>query len=86
LVASELLRLVAQSGDIQTGPIGVNLRLSQDDIASSVGLSRSAVANELQRLRALGVVSTARRCIIVRDLRRLQTLAEHADAWPMTAE
>lgn len=86
LVARELLRLAAQSGDIPNGPSGVNLRLSQDDLAGCVGLSRSAVAGELQRLRDLGVVSTARRRVIIRDLRRLQALAEHADAWPMTTE
>lgn len=86
LVARQLLRMVAQSGDVAIGSIGVNLRLSQEDLARGVGLSRSAVAIELQRLRSLGVVSTARRRLVIRDLRRLEALAEHADAWPMTAE
>lgn len=86
LVARELLRLVAETGDVPTGPVGVNLRLSQEDLAGFVGLSRSAVAAELQRLRSLGVVSTARRRVIIRDLLQLQALAEHASAWPMTAE
>ncbi|GAA4635864.1 Crp/Fnr family transcriptional regulator [Actinoallomurus vinaceus] len=86
LVARELLRMAAQSGDAVVGLVALNLRLSQDDLARCLGLSRSAVAGELQRLRALGVVSTARRRVIIRDLRRLEALAEHADAWPMTAE
>ncbi|MEV0403011.1 Crp/Fnr family transcriptional regulator [Actinoallomurus sp. NPDC050550] len=86
LVARELLRMAAQSGNATIGPIALNLRLSQDDLARCLGLSRSAVAAELQRLRARGVVSTARRRVVIRDLRRLEALAEHADAWPMTAE
>jgi CRP/FNR family cyclic AMP-dependent transcriptional regulator len=49
--------------------------LSQQDIASCIGASRDAVAVELRKLRDRGVISTARRRIVLHDLAGLQNLA-----------
>ncbi|WP_436759829.1 Crp/Fnr family transcriptional regulator [Streptosporangium sp. V21-05] len=49
--------------------------LSQDELASATGLSRSSVAAELAELRRRGHIATSRRQIMIRDLRRLTELA-----------
>jgi CRP/FNR family transcriptional regulator, cyclic AMP receptor protein len=50
--------------------------LDQADLGQAAGLSRSTVAAELARLREQGLVTTARRRIVITDLLRLQTLTE----------
>ncbi|GAA4200891.1 Crp/Fnr family transcriptional regulator [Streptosporangium oxazolinicum] len=50
--------------------------LSQDELASAMGLSRSAVAAELAELRRLGHIATSRRRIMIRDLSGLTELTE----------
>ncbi|MEV4090707.1 Crp/Fnr family transcriptional regulator [Streptosporangium saharense] len=67
LVARTLVRLA----------IGPEIPLSQNDLAAATGLSRSAVAAELAVLRRRGIVTTARRLMIIHDLASLQKTA-----WP----
>jgi CRP/FNR family cyclic AMP-dependent transcriptional regulator len=73
-VIRALVRLgTAAAADGQ--PNGVDLGLSQDDLAAAVGLSRSAVAAELAGLRSLGLVVTGRQRLRIRDLARLRMLS-----------
>ncbi|MEV1198634.1 Crp/Fnr family transcriptional regulator [Microbispora rosea] len=65
LVARTLIRLAT----------GLEVRLSQSDLAAATGLSRSAVTAELATLRRAGSVVTSRRRIVIRDLGALQTAA-----------
>lgn len=57
-----------------TEPV-LDLGLSQEELGTAVGLSRSAVAAELARLRDGGLVATSRRRIVIRDLGALRRLA-----------
>jgi CRP/FNR family transcriptional regulator, cyclic AMP receptor protein len=65
-----LVRLAAPNAE---GPVDVGL--GQAEIGQAVGLSRSMVAAELARLRAQGLVVTARRRVVITDLQRLLALA-----------
>ncbi|MEV4455101.1 helix-turn-helix domain-containing protein [Microbispora sp. NPDC049633] len=65
LVARTLIRLAT----------GLEVRLSQSDLAAATGLSRSAVAAELATLRRTGSVETYRQRIVIRDLNALQAAA-----------
>ncbi|TDC67526.1 Crp/Fnr family transcriptional regulator [Actinomadura sp. GC306] len=70
-VVRALVRLAVPGPD---GPVDVGL--GQTEIGQAVGLSRSMVAAELARLRARGIVTTARRRIVITDMARLRALAE----------
>lgn len=55
---------------------GVRLTgLSQEEIAQATGVTRNAVITGLQRLRESGAVETARRTIIIRDMKTLRDWA-----------
>ncbi|GAA2088774.1 Crp/Fnr family transcriptional regulator [Actinomadura alba] len=70
-LARTLLRLTAPG---QAIPVDVGL--DQTELGQAAGLSRSTVAAELARLRDQGLVTTARRRIVITDLPRLRALAE----------
>lgn len=55
------------------GPGGIDVAISQDDLARWCGASRQAVNVALGRLRAAGVVRTGRGVVVVLDRRRLLT-------------
>ena len=52
------------------------LDLSQEELAHAAGLSRSALAAELARLRRRGLLTTGRRRLVIRDLEKLRVLGE----------
>ncbi|MFC8230652.1 Crp/Fnr family transcriptional regulator [Streptomyces sp. NPDC057287] len=52
--------------------------LSQEELAQAIGVTRNAVITGLQQLRQAGAVETARRVIVVKDLRALRHWAEGA--------
>ncbi|GAA1104563.1 Crp/Fnr family transcriptional regulator [Nocardiopsis composta] len=82
-LAALLLRLAAllgadiAPGDPGSGGHGTVLRfgLTQQELGDSIGLSRTSVAAEFARLRSMGVISTGRQYIAVRDVRRLRRVA-----------
>ncbi|WP_405842150.1 Crp/Fnr family transcriptional regulator [Streptomyces platensis] len=49
--------------------------LSQEEIAQATGVTRNAVITGLQRLRESGAVETARKVIIIKDMKALRTWA-----------
>ncbi|MEV1047120.1 Crp/Fnr family transcriptional regulator [Streptomyces sp. NPDC049916] len=55
--------------------------LSQEEIAQAIGVTRNAVITGLQRLRDSGAVETARRVIVIKDMK---TLRDWATAAPRT--
>jgi CRP-like cAMP-binding protein len=58
-------------------PLIIDLGLSQEELARAAGLSRSAVAAELARLRRDGLVSTGRQRIVLLDVVELSRIAHH---------
>lgn len=55
--------------------VSVDVGLDQTELGQATGLSRSTVAAELARLREQGLIVTARRRIVVTDVRALRELA-----------
>jgi CRP-like cAMP-binding protein len=76
LAALPTLQRVARALLRHAGPAStrqmIEIRLSQQELALSVGVSRSALAYELARLRDLGLVSTGRRRITILSWTGLQ--------------
>ena len=66
--SSRLARLLADSGEAE-------VRLSQEEIAAMIGVSRESAARALATLRSQGVVATGRRVVTILDRDRLRELA-----------
>jgi CRP-like cAMP-binding protein len=74
-VAARIVELAERYGVQSERGIGIELALSQDELAAWTGGSRAGVAKALQTLRELGWIETARRRIVVR---RIDALRERA--------
>jgi CRP-like cAMP-binding protein len=74
-VAFRLVELCERFGEAAEGGIEIELPLSQEELASWTGASREAVSKALQLLRALKIVETGRRRVVVRDLEALRARA-----------
>jgi CRP-like cAMP-binding protein len=72
-LAKRLLGLAAL--DARTGS-GVTLRISQEDLATFLGVSRQAVNQHLQAWKAKGWVALGRGSVTVRDEAALRRLAQ----------
>ncbi len=70
-VAARLVELVERIGSRTSVGHVIDLPISQAELAGWTGASREAVAKALRTLRELGLVSTERRRITVRDLEQL---------------
>ena len=75
-IAWRLLELADRFGEPVPGGIGVSLPLSQDQLASWCGASREAAVRSLRSLRALGIISTGRHSVIIRDRDGLRQQAQ----------
>lgn len=74
-LARTLLRLAELSGcGVESGTARLS-GLSQEEIAQAVGVSRNAAITGLQRLREAGAVETARKVIVIKDIRALRRWA-----------
>jgi len=74
-LARRLLDLVRDvPSDSPTGDV-IDLRLTQDDLAGWIGASREATSRALAKLRAEGIVATARRQVTILDRARLNDKA-----------
>jgi CRP/FNR family cyclic AMP-dependent transcriptional regulator len=71
-VAGRLLELAENFGSPGPDGVVVELRLSQDQLASWCGASREATVKALRTLRSLECIATARRRVVVRDLEALR--------------
>ena len=80
---SHLLRLVDRYGSVErdNGSIRIEHRLSQEDLAHSVGLTRVMVNRQLAAWRDLGLIEYGRGFIVIHDK---QTLDAHVGMAPDT--
>lgn len=69
-----LLELATEVGEDTDDGMVIESTLSQQDLAARIGASRDAVAIELRKLRERGLVTTARRRIVLHDLAALQVI------------
>jgi CRP-like cAMP-binding protein len=74
-VAIRLLELAERHGECVPEGVRIELRLTQDDLASWTCTSRQTVARALRSMRQLGWVATGRRAITLLDLKALQARA-----------
>jgi CRP/FNR family transcriptional regulator, cyclic AMP receptor protein len=75
-LAARLVELVEQHGTTVAGGALIDLPLTQQDLAASVGVSREVVARTLRVLRERNVVVTKRRKIVVVRPDVLRSLAQ----------
>lgn len=69
-----LLDLSEQYGVYSDQGTHLQLDISHDDLAGFVGSTRESVSVELGKLRSAGLISTARRKVVLRDVRHLAKL------------
>jgi CRP-like cAMP-binding protein len=74
-VALRLLYLADRHGDLVPDGIRIDLPLTQDELASWIGLSRQTVARSMRAMRALGWVTTRRGSLTLCDLPSLRGCA-----------
>ncbi len=75
-VAARLVELAQRFGEATGDGIRIAMPLSQDELAGWTGSSRESVSKALRALRARGLISTSRLCVVVRDLPALRARAE----------
>ena len=75
-IAWRLLELADRFGEPVPDGIALSLPLSQDQLASWCGASREAAVRSLRSLRSLGIISTGRHSVIIRDLDGLRRQAQ----------
>lgn len=75
-MAWRLLELAERFGELGPEGLAVTLPLSQEQLASWCGASREAAVRALRSLRTLGIVTTSRRHLVVRDIEGLRRHAQ----------
>ncbi|MEW2586225.1 Crp/Fnr family transcriptional regulator [Streptomyces virginiae] len=78
-LARTLLRLAALTDQMAESNAVRLTGLNQEEVAQAIGVTRNAVTSGLRQLRTFGLVETARRVIVIRDVKALQRWAEAAD-------
>lgn len=74
-LARALLRLAELTSPGAESDIVRLTGLSQEEIAQAIGVTRNAAITGLQRLRESGAVETARRAIVIKDMKVLRDWA-----------
>lgn len=74
-VAKRLLLLQERHGRAEGQNVAITLKLSQDQFADMLGITRQSLNRQLKALAALGMISVAYSQITVLDLQGLQALA-----------
>ncbi|WP_246150815.1 Crp/Fnr family transcriptional regulator [Streptomyces qinzhouensis] len=74
-LARTLLRLAALTDQMADRNAVRLTGLNQEEVAQSIGVTRNAVIGGLRQLRAVGLIETARRVIVIRDVAALQRWA-----------
>lgn len=75
-VASILLQLTHDHGDLKKGKLVVNFPATHRVIASIVGLTRETTSVQMSKLQKMGVISAKRTQFVVNDLEKLKGLAQ----------
>ena len=71
-MAWRLAELTERLGEQTADGIGVELPLSQEQLASWCGASREATVKALGTLRMRGCIATGRRSVLIRDIDALR--------------
>ncbi|MGT2531171.1 Crp/Fnr family transcriptional regulator [Streptomyces nojiriensis] len=74
-LARTLLRLAVLTDQRAESNAVRLMGLNQEEVAQAIGVTRNAVISGLGQLRAVGLVETARRVIVIRDVEALQRWA-----------
>jgi CRP-like cAMP-binding protein len=74
-VARRLVELAERYGEASGGTIRITLPISQEELAGWAGASREAITKALRDLRAVGLIETRRRHIIVLEPEQLGQMA-----------
>jgi len=77
-VASVLLQLTHDYGDIKNGKLVVNFPATHRIIANIVGLTRETTSVQMSNLQKMGVISTKRTQFTVNDLEKLKRLSQQS--------
>ena len=75
-LARLLLELTNQRDPIDPSAIDLDISLTQEEMASLIATSRQSLVRALTTLRSRGLITTARRKIVVRDLDGLRRYSE----------
>ena len=75
-VASVLLQLVHEYGDVKNEQLVVNFPATHRIVANIVGLTRETTSVQMSKLQKLGVISTKRTQFTVKNIEKLQALAD----------
>lgn len=78
-IASVLLQLTHDYGDIKNSKLVVNFPATHRIIANLVGLTRETTSVQMSKLQKMGVVSTKRTQFTVNDLEKLKKLAQASE-------
>ena len=78
-IASVLLQLTHDYGDIKNNKLVVNFPATHRIIANLVGLTRETTSVQMSKLQKIGVISTKRTQFVVNDLEKLKKLSEQSE-------
>ena len=85
-VETRLARLIEDLVDMYGLPVpdGVKIRipLSQDDLADSLGVARRSITRAVRKWDAEGIIAKCGACFVIRDIGRLNTIAEKPEGKP----
>lgn len=74
-VASVLLQIIHDYGDLKNGQLVVNFPATHRIVASLIGLTRETTSVQMSKLQKLGIISTKRNQFTVLNLEKLKDLA-----------
>ena len=75
-VASILLQLTHDHGNLKNGKLVVNFPATHRVIANIVGLTRETTSVQMSKLQKIGVISTKRAHFVVNNLVKLKEMAQ----------
>lgn len=78
-IASVLLQLTHDYGDIKNTKLVVNFPATHRIIANLVGLTRETTSVQMSKLQKMGIISTKRTQFVVNDLEKLKKLAQASE-------
>ncbi len=75
-IASVLLQLTHDYGDVKNSKLIVNFPATHRIIANLVGLTRETTSVQMSKFQKIGIISTKRTQFVVNDLEKLKKLAQ----------
>ena len=77
-VAHTVIRLSKQAGRAEAGGVRIDFPISRQDIAEMTGTTLHTVSRILSAWESIGIVQGGRQKLLVKDLARLQVLADNS--------